>query len=175
MPALIKKPDCVRSVSGGVDRVSFLDEILPQRVGHCWFVVYHKNPHFFVLHLFLLSRNRCALRHDDDYSPPINENLQPESGSSTANFLSINFAVPPCASMILAARASLISSLPSNERNGSWSNGRNPDHSIRTCPAFAGLAVTVTSPAPSSVRLCFSAPAHRYLKASPSLKWSKLP
>ena len=41
--------------------------------------------------------------------------------------------------------------------------------------AFAGLAVTVTSPAPSPVRLCFIAPAHRYLKASPSLKWSKFP
>jgi len=64
MAALIEQFDGGRSGSGGVDRVSFLNEVLPQRIGHRWLVVYHQNPHFFVLHLFLLPRNRCALGHN---------------------------------------------------------------------------------------------------------------
>src|ERR1051326_2505383 len=111
MSALIEKLDCGRARGGGVDRVSFFDEILPQRVGHGWFVVYHKNPHFFILHLFLLSRCRCALGHDD-YSIYKFERRHSDSGSTTTTFLSVNFADPPCASMIFAASASLISSLP---------------------------------------------------------------
>src|SRR6185369_4021327 len=117
MSALIEELDGGRTGRCSIDRVSLLDEILPQRISHHWFVVYHKNPHFFVLHPFLLSRNRCAMGHDD-YSLYLFQFYQ-ASGMTTTNFRSINFADPPCASMIFAARASLISSLPANERNGS--------------------------------------------------------
>src|SRR5690242_3167489 len=60
--ALIKEFDGGCSGSGRVYRVPLFYEILAQRIGHDWLIVYHKNSHLFVFHLLLLSGNRRTLR-----------------------------------------------------------------------------------------------------------------
>src|SRR6185369_15257328 len=61
--ALVEKFDGGSARGGRINRIAFLHEILSERVSHHRLVVYNKNSHFFVLHLFLLSRNRRTLGH----------------------------------------------------------------------------------------------------------------
>ena len=108
MSALIEEFDGSRSGGCGINRITFFDEVLPQRVGHHWLVVYYKNPHLFVLHLFLLSGSRCALRAHQiaPSKEPSSVGDYAESGSCTTNRSSASFADPPWASIIFAANAS---------------------------------------------------------------------
>src|SRR6185503_8299488 len=62
MSALIEELDSACSRWSDIYRVPFLDEVLAQRIGHHWLVIYYKNSHLFVFHLSLLSRNRRTLR-----------------------------------------------------------------------------------------------------------------
>src|SRR5690349_25151598 len=60
--SLIKEFNGGCSGSCGVYRVPLFIEILAQRIGHDWLVVYHKNSYLFVFHLFLLSGSCRSLR-----------------------------------------------------------------------------------------------------------------
>src|SRR5690349_4047876 len=176
--ALVKEFDGGCAGSSGIYRVPLFHEILAQRIGHDWLVVYHKNSHLFVFHLLLLPGSRGSLRahlvlllHKECCSL----GNYPDSGSCTTKRSSASFADPPWASIIFAAKAKRISSLPTNDRNGSWSIFCKPDHSILACRSLVADTEMVTGFASSPVWRFLIAAVEIHLKASVSFKGSKSP
>src|SRR5207302_10913300 len=111
MSALIKTFDSFGPRRGGVDRITFFAQMLPQRVGNHLLVIDNQNSHILVLHLFSSNETAARLMTPSPYDSRANY----VRGSRTRSRLVSYSATPPCASIIFAANDIRMPSLPRND------------------------------------------------------------